>query len=143
MAGAILGLSHAIVYPLKVLHYIGRHGVAMLREVCVPAALRATMTVLLLRGHILAPNAPCSRARAACHGVLCVPPPLAVDGVLDEMYGGGEGESGEEQDSDQEQDAEMMEELMQEEAESGDEQVGGGIKHGDFFDDDDDDHSRR
>lgn len=79
------------------------------------------------------------------HAALCVARcrlhvPRAIDGVLDEMYGGGEGgdESGGEQDSDEEQDAEMMEELMQEEAESGDEQVGGGIKHGDFFDDDDD-----
>lgn len=70
----------------------------------------------------------------------------AIDGVLDEMYGGGGGggdsdgedEGEEEEDSDAEEDAEMMDELMQEEAESGDEQVGGGIKHGDFFDDDDD-----
>lgn len=72
---------------------------------------------------------------------------LRVDGVLDEMYGGG-GEGGGDSDqdgdqggdsSDEEQDEEMMmEELMQEDAESGDEQVGGGIKHGDFFDDEDD-----
>lgn len=69
---------------------------------------------------------------------------LAVDGVLDEMYGGegggdSDGEKGEEEDSDAEEDAEMMDELMQEEGESGDEEVGGGIKHGDFFDDEDGD----
>lgn len=82
-----------------------------------------------------------------CHYMWCsfvlAAPLLLKDGVLDEMYGGGEGDadSGEEQaqeDSDEEDDAEMMEELMQEEAESGDEQVGGGIKHEDFFDDGDD-----
>ncbi|CAM9199068.1 unnamed protein product [Laminaria digitata] len=69
------------------------------------------------------------------------------DGMLDQMYGGGgkggEEEEEEEEDSDEDEDAEMEEALRQdmrqdadeeEGEEEGDDQVGGGIKHSDFFD---------
>lgn len=60
------------------------------------------------------------------------------DGVLDQMYGGGDGSTSEERDSDssdEQQGAEMAEDMMADDSE-GDERVGGGITHSDFFDED-------
>lgn len=61
-----------------------------------------------------------------------------ADGVLDEMYGGVDGAASpssddEGSDSDVEEDLEM--EMVEEDTTLGDEVVGGGINHSDFFND--------